>query len=897
MTLLAGKSPRVACLGILLLATAAAPSQTLLFSEEFSTDTSANWNIYEGSGNGTPDYGVQFGFDYTNSTYLRDGVTNPIPPAPNGGGGGVKLWVNKDDTESAAAVSIYPKEKTFSGNYALKFDMWLNYNGGAGGGLGSTEFATFGINHVGDKVNWENGNFPSDGAWFAVTGESGAAGDYRSYVGDGGTSALKSGGELGGFLDRNGDGIFEDEVIGDEPDTFPFFQLFPQSLFETRGMPGKQWVEVEVRQRTNETGGHVVTWLMNNYVIAEHQNGEAVGMTAGNIMLGTMDIFASIATPKEDNYVIYDNVRVVDLTGTPPLPVVSVEATDAEAAEPANPATFTIRRTGEAEDPLTISYRLEGSATPGEDYTALPGTITLGAREASGTVTVSPLNDLVGEATETITLVLLGSTNYSLYTQVAATAALADDADVPLATVSISRSNAYEAGIPARVNVTLSNPRSSDTVVNFQVSGTATPGADYAALGTSVTIAAGETNATLLVNPINNLTTDSSARTIVITLVAGAGYELGTETAVQVAIRDDDFVQGTVLFSEDFETDATVEWNINTPAGDYPVDLFFDYSAAGIPSAPHSQGNSTHGAKLQANLTSGTFGGVSISPKDLNLTGDYALRFDMWQNFNGPFPAGGSGSTQLTGAGVGTAGTTPQWPGGTQDSVWFAATGDGGSGVDYRAYSSAAPTGYTEPSGVFAAGTGGTARNNSDPYYSDFGLDTAPQAQVDIYAAQTGATQRGALGMAWHDVVITKRGNMASWYIDGLLIATVEAEATNFVGDNILLLHSDINAGSSTDANAPFVSFGLFDNVRVILLAPPEELRIGTIEIGENGTTVQLEFTGSASDTPASFHVLSAGSAAGPYERVNATITQLGPGQFLATLPVSGERQFYKVGK
>lgn len=890
------KLKRFGSFAALLLATTVVHAQPVLFSEDFNTDTSANWNVYEGSDNATPDYGVEFDFDYTSSTYVRDGVTNTIPAAPNGGGNGVKLWVNKDDVEARAGVSIYPKDQTFSGNYAVKFDMWLNYNGVAGGGVGSTEFATFGINHLGDKVNWENGNFPSDGVWFGVTGESGAAGDYRGYVGDGGTAALRSTGELGGFLDRNEDGVYEDEVVGDEADTFPFFQLFPQSLFETRGMPGKQWVEVEIRQRTNDNGAYVVTWLMNNYVIAEHQNGEAVGMTAGNLMLGTMDIFPSIADPKEDNYVIYDNVRVVDLTEAAPLPVVTVQTTDGEAAEPANPAVFTVNRTGEAEDPLTIEYRAEGTATAGEDYTALPGTLTFGARETSATITVSPLNDVLGESAETITIVLLGSTNYNLYTRVAATATLADDADVPLATISVNRTNAYEAGIPARLQVNLSNPRSTDTVVNFQTAGSALAGTDYVSLGNSVTIPAGATSTALLVQPIDNDVANPAARTVSITLMAGAGYELGVETTAQAAIRDDDFVQGAIVFTEDFEANPTAEWNINMPAGDYPVDLFFDYSTIGIPSAPNSDATSTRGAKLQANLTSATFGGVSISPKDLNLSGDYALRFDLWQNFNGPFPDGGSGSTQLTGAGVGTAGTTPQWPGGTQDSVWFAATADGGSGVDYRVYSSTQPTGYTEPSGVFAAGTGGTARNNTDPYYADFGLETAPQAQVDIFGAQTGSTQRGAQGMAWHDVVITKRANTVNWYIDGLLIATVNADPTNFAGGNILLLHSDINAGSSSDANAPFVAFGLFDNVRVISLTEPAP-RIGSIRLEENGTSVQMSFESVVTDTPVSFRVLSAASAAGPYSEVNATITQSGPGHFLATLPASGDQQFYRIQK
>ena len=102
----------------------------------------------------------------------------------------------------------------------------------------------------------------------------------------------------------------------------------------------------------------------------------------------------------------------------------------------------------------------------------------------------------------------------------------------------------------------------------------------------------------------------------------------------------------------------------------------------------------TRGLKLQANQSSGVFGGVSVSPNGQSFFGDYVLQFDWWENFNGPAPVGGSGSTQLGTFGVGTSGTSPQWPGGTQDSIWFGGTGDGNSSSDWRAYSPA-PAGVT----------------------------------------------------------------------------------------------------------------------------------------------------------------------------------------------------------
>ncbi|MGD9723283.1 MAG: hypothetical protein AB7O59_18380 [Pirellulales bacterium] len=268
---------------------------------------------------------------------------------------------------------------------------------------------------------------------------------------------------------------------------------------------------------------------------------------------------------------------------------------------------------------------------------------------------------------------------------------------------------------------------------------------------------------------------------------------------------------GAPLFSESFDADPTANWTINHGPSDDAADFFFDYSIVGIPSAPNSPGT-TRGMKLQANLTNGIFSGFSVSPTGEHFDGNYQLTFDWWANFNGPFPAGGSGSTNLSTFGVGTAGSTPQWPGGAQDSVWFAATGDGNSAADWRAYSSAAGASYADGDPVYAA----PSRNASDPYYAAFGQVGAPAAQILLFPQQTGTTAVGSAGMAWHQVAITKEVNSLTWTVDGLPIATIDLTAVNLGGDNIFFGHSDTNATSSTDPFDTSLLFTLIDNIRVV---------------------------------------------------------------------------------
>lgn len=303
------------CWSLTQFSTALAQEEQVLFTDNFDVDSSQNWNVLSAQTEGEPDFTAEFSYDYS-----QDG----IPPAPGASGQttrGVKLTVNKDDFPAGAAVNISPKNQSFSGNYALRFDMWLNYPGGpyGEGGLSTTEFALFGINHSGASVAWQapaSDTNATDGVWFAVTGEGGSSRDYRAYVGNPEGAPIELRGEAGGFLDRDGDGIAAVDVIEDpfDPSDAELEALFPAPDFETPGAPGKRWVRVEVVQQSGE-----IIWKIEGHEIARRANTSPYD--SGTIVLGLMDIFIEVAHPKEDAFVIYDNVDVVRVEpGTAPLP-------------------------------------------------------------------------------------------------------------------------------------------------------------------------------------------------------------------------------------------------------------------------------------------------------------------------------------------------------------------------------------------------------------------------------------------------------------------------------------------------------------------------------------------------------------------------------------------------
>lgn len=308
-----------------------------------------------------------------------------------------------------------------------------------------------------------------------------------------------------------------------------------------------------------------------------------------------------------------------------------------------------------------------------------------------------------------------------------------------------------------------------------------------------------------------------------------------------------------VVYSENFEVDPSANWTTNAGPSVNTVDYSFDYSALGIPAAPG--GGGTRGLKLQANLNpnipggltgppsatspngtypaGGVFGGVTVSPTGQSFAGDYILRFDWWGNYNGPVNGGGNGTTQVSQFGIGTAGNTTQWIGAaTKESVFFAATLDGGSASDYRAYSSAASTSYPSGNAVYAAPGG--AINNTNAYYATPfpGGATAPAGQLAAFPLQTGATAAGVSGFQWNQVEIEKVGDFATWTVNGTLIATIDLTTVTLGGGNILFGHSDTNAGASTDETHPQLLFTLIDNVQVVIPEPSALALAGIAGIG-----------------------------------------------------------------
>ncbi len=175
-------------------------------------------------------------------------------------------------------------------------------------------------------------------------------------------------------------------------------------------------------------------------------------------------------------------VRVLD---DQPLPIVTVEATDPEAAEPRTPSIyekfapnrgrFTITRTGPTNMDLSVFMAFRGSAENGIDYAQIPEIAVIPAGAFSVDLEVLAINDQRIEKTETVEALLLQP--FTLLTPldpVIPTASAQVISIPPNIPVVVSLFPSYKIGTPSSATVQLldngEGPPDTRPVVNIRAS-------------------------------------------------------------------------------------------------------------------------------------------------------------------------------------------------------------------------------------------------------------------------------------------------------------------------------------------------------------------------------------------------------------------------------------------
>lgn len=218
------------------------------------------------------------------------------------------------------------------------------------------------------------------------------------------------------------------------------------------------------------------------------------------------------------------------------------------------PLVYTFTRSGSTAAALPINFTKGGTASlAAPDFSVASsaavfnyaaGTLTIPIGAASVTVSITPLGDSIVEANETVILSVAAGGGYvpAASPNDTATGTINDD---DVATVSIAKiADGFEGPpiVNGKFRVTQTAISSTDTVINYSVTGTATPGAgnDYTTLSGTVTILAGNTTADIDVLVLADATAGEPTETVIVTFSTFGSHDaditFGSPTTATVNI-------------------------------------------------------------------------------------------------------------------------------------------------------------------------------------------------------------------------------------------------------------------------------------------------------------------------------------------------------------------------
>jgi Ca2+-binding RTX toxin-like protein len=243
-------------------------------------------------------------------------------------------------------------------------------------------------------------------------------------------------------------------------------------------------------------------------------------------------------------YTVGTATAVVGTITNDDLPVITLAVDPASVTEDGvADLIYTFTRSGLTTNALTVNYTVGGTATNGTDYATIGTSVTFAAGSATATVTVNPTTDTTVEADETVALTLAAGAAYTVGTATAVVGTITND-DLPVVTLAVAAPAAVaeDGATNLAYTFTRTGPTTNALTVNVGFGGSANFGTDYTALGsvgTTISFAAGASTAQLAIDPIADTVIEPN-ETVLISLLAGAGYTVGTATEVVGTITNDD---------------------------------------------------------------------------------------------------------------------------------------------------------------------------------------------------------------------------------------------------------------------------------------------------------------------------------------------------------------------
>ena len=262
-----------------------------------------------------------------------------------------------------------------------------------------------------------------------------------------------------------------------------------------------------------------------------------------------------------------------------------------DVAESAGNAVFRLDLNRSPDKEVVVGYRVSTArttATAGEDYTAVDGTVTFAVGTKTATVSVPIINDNIAESSEVLALEVYSHTsnkniNIADSSQYAEISIIDDDANPKL---SISDSQTDEAAGSITFIVSLDKASDQDITVDYATSdGTATAGDDYTAATGTLTITAGDTTAAISVTVLSDSETENR-ESFTITLSNASNADIDDDEATGYILDGDSLptaVFGHSPFNEGWPWYARLVFSFG-PSESSPVAVSVEYRLVADPS-------------------------------------------------------------------------------------------------------------------------------------------------------------------------------------------------------------------------------------------------------------------------------------------------------------------------
>jgi PKD domain/Calx-beta domain/Carboxypeptidase regulatory-like domain len=283
-----------------------------------------------------------------------------------------------------------------------------------------------------------------------------------------------------------------------------------------------------------------------------------------------------------------------------PLPAFGFSLLDTNMGEASlNPGVVRITRSGNTNVALEVRLNRTGSAVFTTDYTMNPAPtgsplrVFFPAGTTNIDLTLTPVADVTSEGPELITLTMIENASYVLVPSAEVSLVLNDDEAYVKPTVGVIVNNssgplgdniATESGSdPGVFLFSRGGNAANELLVQYSISGSATPDVDYTTMSGVVSIPAGQNSVTVAFNALDDAEVEIN-ETVTVTLLAAAAYTVnGSSSNATVTILDDDPVTVIVvatdnIASENSGNSGTVVFN---RIGSMAANLVVNYALSG----------------------------------------------------------------------------------------------------------------------------------------------------------------------------------------------------------------------------------------------------------------------------------------------------------------------------